>query len=1065
MEVIQNATENMKIQLTQFKGSTAAKSIPLKILNRGDSDVDQLEPALHIVSADNVLKRRTGRVRSSELSELRHSQATPAESFRLRALIMASVFLTMSVAAQTISDNFNDGDDTNPLPGWTHYAPLNQAPLPADNEEVSWTFPADPAGGFWYRIFGGPPKGATVNGQDPGPARVASFRNDGNYGNLFAGVDIVNWDDSVTANIGFIAFRASTPGLLTTSGYLAGYTRGLDDRDQQGTFGFVEFQTELSISAPDEYTGGTTLVSRLDPTKKYRMVVTANASDLRGAIFDRTDLLEAVCKIGTSNSDFSTGIGGIGSVNFDEDKNADYTFDNYLSTGSSTTPVGLPGTPQVLNLVPAAQTLFYTIPATNRINFTIATLNTNQINTNTVKMLLNGVDVTSQLIMTNVIDKDILGNPIGTPNTNFFVRYTGGLTSNTIYNGQITVLDMSGKGTTNNWVFDTFVTNGSLIVEAEDYNFNGGNFMDNPPVSGLKPDGTMVNPGGYFDLVGSPDIDYHDTSTSLNAISANQYRSMDNMGTAQNFYAGDTPRPDHVAAGVPDYGLWQMQAGEWVNHTRTFPTSNWKVYLRTSSQAAQQVRYDQVVSDRSMSNQLVAIRGSFLVPNTGSATRFRYVPLSDAVGNPRVLSLSGTNTLRITPLGGFDSNRQHGKDDNGSLQPTYFLFLPTTDAVSTQPWIALVTPTPGATDADPQPTVQITILNGSTSVNTNSILLRFDGANVTSSSLISGTTTEGPGATVIYRPATGSSYLQPNSTHSVSLVFNDGTTTQSNQWSFTVATVPVIPTSFALASAPDTNFTIQMHKAPNDATATDFPSSQAGAERQLANLVTNANTGMPYVNEAANTPTNYGWYIETNAINYEQAGNSVGFFPGDTTFPGIGPLDPGYNSGDPNFIAMAATIKLQLAAGIYRMGGYSDDGFVISTGPTAAGTNTVLGRLDGCCSPVEFDFIVQTSGVYAFRMLYWEHTGGAFAEWYFVDRTTGVRTLVQPTLIPAIQLFSSSSLKGAFSVEPSAVIDTTAKTVTVAKSGGTRFYRLSSGSALTIKSIVSSGSNIILSYQ
>lgn len=980
----------------------------------------------------------------------------------LLASVSLLIALAINVRGQTITDNFDDGNDTSPLPGWTHYAPLNQAPLPSNNEDVSWTFPSDPAGGFWYRIFGGPPKGATVSGQDPGPARVASFRNDASYGNLSAGVDLATWDDTITANVGFIAFRASTPGLLTTSGYLAGYTRGLDARDQQGTFGFVEFQTELTISAPNEFTGGTALISRLDPSKRYRMVVTANGSDLRGSIFSRTDLLEPIVKIGASNGDLGSGIGGIGTVNFDEDKSADFTFDNYSSSSSPSAPVGFPGTPQVINLTPAPQTLFYTIPSTNRITFNIATFSTTQINTNALKMVLNGADVSSQLVLSNIIDKDLLGNPIGTPNTNFFVRYIGALSSNTIYNGTITVLDMSGKGTTNNWVFDTFATNGTIVVETEDYNFNNGMFIDNPVVSGQAADGTTVNAGpGYFDVVGTPEIDYHDSSTSLNATERNQYRTMDYVGTSQNLYAGDTPRPDHIAAGVPDYGLWRMQAGEWVNYTRTFPSSNWKVYLRTSSQVVQGVRYDEVLSDRTTSNQVVAIRGNFLVPNTGSSTRFRYVPLSDAVGNQRVLSLSGVQTLRLTALGGFDSDRQHGKDDNGGLQPTYFLFLPTTDPVPTQPWIALISPAPGATDADPQPTIQVVILNGSTSVNTNSIVLRFDAANVSSSIGISGTTTEGAGATITYKPA---GYLQPNSVHTVSLAFNDGSTTQSNQWSFTVANVPVIPPAFAESSGPDATFTVQMHKAPNSAPSSDFPNSSLRAERQLANLIIDANTSMPYVNEAANTPTNYGFYIETNAINYEQAGNSVGFFSGDQTYPGIGPMDLGYNNGDPNYIAMAATIKLPLTSGVYRMGGYSDDGFVVSTGP-AGGTNLVLGRLDGCCTPVEFDFIVQTNGVYNFRFLFWEGSGGAFTEWYFVDRVTGTRTLVAPIITPAIQLFSSATANGTYTADASAVIDTGAKTVTVAKSGTARFYRLKAASALTIKSIVSSGANVVLTYQ
>src|SRR5690349_14759692 len=97
----------------------------------------------------------------------------------LAAVVLLSPYMVSVVSGQTITDNFNDGNDTTPLPGWTHYAPLNQAPLPPDNEDVSWTFPADGSGGFAYRIFGGPPKGALAAGQDPGPARVGSFRNDG----------------------------------------------------------------------------------------------------------------------------------------------------------------------------------------------------------------------------------------------------------------------------------------------------------------------------------------------------------------------------------------------------------------------------------------------------------------------------------------------------------------------------------------------------------------------------------------------------------------------------------------------------------------------------------------------------------------------------------------------------------------------------------------------------------------------------------------------------------------------------------------------------------------------
>src|SRR5438128_12656957 len=85
----------------------------------------------------------------------------------------------------TIMDNFNSGID----PAWAHYAPLQTAPW---NENVSWTFPADPAGGRSYRIFGGVPAiaydPATAN--NTGPARVGSFRNDAAYADFSAAADL-----------------------------------------------------------------------------------------------------------------------------------------------------------------------------------------------------------------------------------------------------------------------------------------------------------------------------------------------------------------------------------------------------------------------------------------------------------------------------------------------------------------------------------------------------------------------------------------------------------------------------------------------------------------------------------------------------------------------------------------------------------------------------------------------------------------------------------------------------------------------------------------------------------
>jgi len=82
--------------------------------------------------------------------------------------------------------------------------PLQTAPW---NEQVSWTFPADPAGGFYYRIFGGVPNISydPAANNNTGPARVGSFRST-SYTDFSLAVDLVNWNDAIPENTPFVAF-------------------------------------------------------------------------------------------------------------------------------------------------------------------------------------------------------------------------------------------------------------------------------------------------------------------------------------------------------------------------------------------------------------------------------------------------------------------------------------------------------------------------------------------------------------------------------------------------------------------------------------------------------------------------------------------------------------------------------------------------------------------------------------------------------------------------------------------------------------------------------------------
>src|SRR5207253_67847 len=194
-------------------------------------------------------------------------------------------------------------------------------------------------------------------------------------------------------------------------------------------------------------------------------------------------------------------------------------------------------------------------------------------------------------------------------------------------------------------------------------------------------------------------------------------------------------------------------------------------------------------------------------------------------------------------------------------------------------------------------------------------------------------------------------------------------------------------------------------------------------------------------------------------------------------YPGIDPTNANWdctvNSAGPEHFAMAATIKLSLAAGAYRMGFDADDQVVVQAGPPGTNYQGLALRLmlgnsenypgangDDANGRAQFDFDVQTNGVYNFRLVFEEGAGGARTDWFWVNRATGVRELVRP-----LALESAATANGPYSFDATAAIDPGAKTISVSKSGNTRFYRLRSSTAYTLSRPVVSGNDIILSYQ
>jgi hypothetical protein len=354
-----------------------------------------------------------------------------------------------------------------------------------------------------------------------------------------------------------------------------------------------------------------------------------------------------------------------------------------------------------------------------------------------------------------------------------------------------------------------------------------------------------------------------------------------------------------------------------------------------------------------------------------SAAGFSYTPLSDVSGNPVTVTLGGETTLRLTALSAALN-----------LQLNYLLLLPTTDPVSGA-YVASNGPLGANVSGDE--TVRATVLNGSTGAAGAQIL--FDGADVTTQATV---TPNASGFAGAYDPA---GTMAPGSSHTVRLILADGAGTKTtNDWSFTVGAAVTLPTN--VKTAPGTGvgsgFNIHIHKINN--AITGLAHTAARAEQQLAGQLVDT-AGVPYDNEALG-PNGDG--LSTNLVlNFQQLGQPTGYVAGDEPYPYIDP-----SLGDPDNIAMEATAYLDLAAGMYRFGVRSDDGFRLTVGPTFATATQVVGVYEGGRGDTlpggatEFNVLVIEPGLYPARLIYYEGNGGASLEFYTVDPVTLKRTLV-----------------------------------------------------------------------
>ena len=280
-------------------------------------------------------------------------------------------------------------------------------------------------------------------------ARAVAVRTDVTYDTFYVAADLVAWntntyDQTNEAVIGLIARASSvtTPDQLQGIIFATHYNQYGDPvggtRGTAQIYGVLQGGGFLVPAAQGNFT--------INPGHSYRMVFAGTNNTWQGSWYDLEDLthplLTLTCDDTYAPGYFPTsgysglfGLGYRGSGANVNDTTADVTFDNFVastypptSVAAPAVPHGMIGAPQVVNRTPASYSNFYS-PA-GGISFTATTLTTtNAINTNAIRLFLNGVNVSSSLTITGP-----------TPATNASVSFSG-LASNCLYDARIELLD------------------------------------------------------------------------------------------------------------------------------------------------------------------------------------------------------------------------------------------------------------------------------------------------------------------------------------------------------------------------------------------------------------------------------------------------------------------------------------------------------------------------------------------------------------------------------------------------------------------------------------------------
>ncbi|HUS35017.1 MAG TPA: sugar-binding protein, partial [Verrucomicrobiae bacterium] len=355
-----------------------------------------------------------------------------------------------------------------------------------------------------------------------------------------------------------------------------------------------------------------------------------------------------------------------------------------------------------------------------------------------------------------------------------------------------------GVARTETWNFKTaFFGAGTLFIEAEDFNFGHGQWVQDQPIGMTGPytggayqdkgTGRELDPDGVPILHTACDgtdwgIDYNDNNVQDDPPNTAIYRPTTTVEAAKRNGPAGLNR-GYFDVEVNHTVGWTSSA-EWMNYTRQFPAQEkvYKVYARMAhGDAAAGIRRGgvlwRVTSDPTVCNQTTEQLGTFGGPWTGGwdtwpeagTPQDALLEMTDASGSPVLIKLSGLQTLR------FQYANNAGDID-------YLAFVP--QAVTILP-PKIISLKPGAGSSGAPVTAPFEAVLEDTDATVGTVTLKLNGTTVTPT-----VTKSGKQTTVRFTPTT---LLAAGSANTYELTFTDssgGTTVRAVNFSVTYTPLP-----------------------------------------------------------------------------------------------------------------------------------------------------------------------------------------------------------------------------------------------------------------------------------